>query len=244
MTLHLDDIDRLGTVLTVWAHPDDETYLAGGLMAATSSVGQRVACVIATAGERGTSDPTRDPPAALATRRRRELQQAMAKLGVHEHVIFGAPDGGCAELKDDAPIVSLVRCIEHFAPDTVVTFGPDGITGHPDHRTVSRWVDLAIAATDHPTPRLLHATMTPEFVDEFADVDEMLGVYVDLDGGPATTARDALGAELVLGPYLLARKLAALRAHASQTDVVFDLLGMQRMADWVRVETFVDPNTP
>ena len=46
----------LGTVLGVWAHPDDEAYLAGGLMAAAVDAGARVVCVTATRGERGTPD--------------------------------------------------------------------------------------------------------------------------------------------------------------------------------------------
>ncbi len=59
------DIDRLGTVLSVWAHPDDETYLAGGVMASCVAAGQRVVCVSATAGEHGTADPVAWPPERL-----------------------------------------------------------------------------------------------------------------------------------------------------------------------------------
>jgi LmbE family N-acetylglucosaminyl deacetylase len=45
-----------GTILSIWAHPDDETYLAGGVMAAASANGQRVVCVTAT--DRGGGCPT------------------------------------------------------------------------------------------------------------------------------------------------------------------------------------------
>src|SRR4249919_2707816 len=51
-----------GTILSVWAHPDDETYLAAGLMAAAVQAGQRVVCVTATRGELGSTDPDRWPP--------------------------------------------------------------------------------------------------------------------------------------------------------------------------------------
>lgn len=46
----------LGTILSVWAHPDDETFVAGGIMAAAVANGQRVVTVSFTAGERGTDD--------------------------------------------------------------------------------------------------------------------------------------------------------------------------------------------
>ena len=60
-------VDDLGTILSVWAHPDDETYLAGALMAEAVASGQRVVCVSLTAGELGTA--TRSPgrrPGSLA----------------------------------------------------------------------------------------------------------------------------------------------------------------------------------
>ncbi|HEX3261549.1 MAG TPA: PIG-L family deacetylase, partial [Pseudonocardia sp.] len=53
----ITDAARLGTVLGIWAHPDDEAFLSAGLMAAARDAGQRVVCVTATLGEHGTSDP-------------------------------------------------------------------------------------------------------------------------------------------------------------------------------------------
>ena len=55
----LIDSSRLGTVLAVWAHPDDESFVAGGLLAAASDAGSRIVCLTATRGERGTADPAR-----------------------------------------------------------------------------------------------------------------------------------------------------------------------------------------
>ena len=56
----------LGTILSVWAHPDDETYLCAGLMARAVRSGARVVCVTATRGELGSSDPERWPPGRAA----------------------------------------------------------------------------------------------------------------------------------------------------------------------------------
>jgi LmbE family N-acetylglucosaminyl deacetylase len=55
-------VAELGAILSVWADPDDETYLAAGVMAAAADRGQRVVCVSATAGGHGTSDPEARPP--------------------------------------------------------------------------------------------------------------------------------------------------------------------------------------
>src|SRR6185369_15253236 len=77
-----DDVAALGTILGVWAHPDDEAYLSGGLMALARDNGQRVVCVTATRGERGTPDPVAWPPERLAEERTRELARCLSILGV------------------------------------------------------------------------------------------------------------------------------------------------------------------
>src|SRR4051795_8775747 len=64
----------LGTVLGIWAHPDDEASLSAGLMPAASDAGQRVVCVTATLGEHGTDDPQRWPPPRLARVRTHETR--------------------------------------------------------------------------------------------------------------------------------------------------------------------------
>ena len=75
-----DDVTALGTVLGVWAHPDDELYLSGGVLAAAAAAGQRVVVVTATRGEHGTDDPARWPPARLAAERSREITASLAAL--------------------------------------------------------------------------------------------------------------------------------------------------------------------
>lgn len=79
-------VRELGSILGIWAHPDDETYLSGGLMAAAVDHGQRVACVTATRGRRGTEGLDRGSPERLAELRGRELAAALELLGVHQQV--------------------------------------------------------------------------------------------------------------------------------------------------------------
>ena len=132
------------TLLGVWAHPDDEAYTSAGLMAEFRRRGDRVVVVTATLGERGTSDPTTWPPARLAALRHAELRNSLATLDVDELHVLGYEDGGCDRRDGTAAIAGVIADIE---PDLIVTFGPDGMTGHPDHRAISRWTTEAWATT-------------------------------------------------------------------------------------------------
>jgi LmbE family N-acetylglucosaminyl deacetylase len=229
-----------GPLLTVWAHPDDETYLTGGLMAAAAARGQRVVCVTATLGEQGMHDGRQGIAADLSGIRARELDSALAALGVREHVVLNYPDGGCADVDEAEAVRRLAAIVDGVGPATVVTFGPDGLTGHSDHRAVSRWTTATVAG--RPGVRLLHATTTPEHVAEFADIDALLGVFPD--GPPILTPATDLAVSLRLDGEALDRKLAALRAHASQTAAVVAAVGAQRFADWVATENFVAADGP
>ena len=153
------DIAALGTILGIWAHPDDEAYLSGGLMALARANGQRVVCVTATRGELGTADPVAWPPDRLAAERTRELAECLAILGVREHHWLAYRDGGCADGRPVDRRRRLAELIARIRPDTVLTFGPDGLTGHPDHQAVSAWTGAAFAEAAAPGARLLHATI-------------------------------------------------------------------------------------
>jgi LmbE family N-acetylglucosaminyl deacetylase len=233
-----DDVSRLGTVLGIWAHPDDEVYLSGGLMAMARDGGQRVVCVTATLGEHGTPDPERWPPARLARARAAELRASLAALGVTEHHLLGLPDGGCADQPFDTVVDRLVAIIDDVRPDTIVTFGPDGFTGHSDHQTVSAWAAAAHARTA-TAARLLHATTTAEFLDRWQHVYDRLDVFLT-EGLPVRIPSAALALNLQLDDELADRKLVALRAQATQTAAVVATLGEDTMRDWCSVESFLD----
>jgi LmbE family N-acetylglucosaminyl deacetylase len=223
-----------GTLLGVWAHPDDEAYLSAGLMAAARRRGDRVVVVTATAGEHGTDDADRWPPERLGPMRRLELRASLAALGVQEHHVLGYPDGGCAERDGTARLAAI---IDDVRPDVVVTFGPEGMTGHPDHRAVSRWTTDAWAAWGGDA-RLWYATLTPAFHAEWGGVNDGLGLWGE--GRPPCVDADDLAATVVLDGAALDQKLTALRAHASQTGPLIARLGEDVFRAWWRVESFVD----
>ncbi|HEX8347582.1 MAG TPA: PIG-L family deacetylase [Actinoplanes sp.] len=232
------DVSVLGTVLGVWAHPDDEVYLSGGLMTAARDLGQRVVCVTATLGEHGTPDPGRWPPARLARTRAAELRASLAALGVTEHHVLDLPDGSCPDQPFDTVVDRLATVIDDVRPDTIVTFGPDGFTGHADHRVVSAWATEARNRAAAGA-RLLYAATTAEFIDRWQHVYDRLNVFV-AEGVPVLIPADEVAARFRLDDELADRKLVALRAQASQTAAVVDMLGEDTMRDWCSIETFAD----
>lgn len=227
----------LGTVLGVWAHPDDEVYLSGGLMAAAVDGGNRVVCVTATRGERGTPDPRQWPPPRLAPLRDAELATSLAVLGVTDHRQLGHPDGGCADVPADDAIGRLVEIIAEVRPDTVLTFGPDGMTGHADHRTVCAWTTAAVRRSDPASPpRLLYAAKTDSWCDRFDALNHLVQAFPP--GLPPRSSADDVAFDVVLADDVLDRKIAALRAHASQVAPLLAAIGEEAFRTWTANECF------
>lgn len=237
---HRTHVAELGTTVAVWAHPDDETYLAGGLLAALRDAGQRVVCVTATRGDAGNGlhdGGTAAARAALARTRTTELAGALDVLGVAEHHWWDYPDTGCAGLDVEPAVDRLLQILADVRPQTVVGFGPDGFTGHPDHRAVAGWTQQAVDR-HRPRPRLLQAVVTAADLEAGRDVDERFDVYAL--GAPKVVAEDDLAVRIELHGAELARKVAALRRQRSQTAELVEALGVDRFSTWVSAESFRD----
>jgi len=225
-------------LLGVWAHPDDECYLSAGLMARVVAAGGHVRVVCATSGELGTSDSAEAGTERFAYSRRVELQSSLDVLGVHDLHVVGLPDGGCSEA-DDADMAAVVADhIDDVGADTVITFGPDGITGHADHTAVSRWTTAA-ARSDL---ELLYATMTHHFVDRHRAVHDGIGLFGDLPGGrPRSVHPCRVALQVALDHGELIRKRRALSRHESQTSSLAELVGENTYFSWWRDECFRRP---
>jgi LmbE family N-acetylglucosaminyl deacetylase len=235
------DAARLGTVLGIWAHPDDETFLSAGLMAAARDAGNRVVCVTATLGEHGTDDPEGWPPDRLGAIRQHELHASLAALDVTEHHLLGLADGALAAQPAHVITRHLARIVDIVEPDTILTFGPDGITGHEDHQIVSAWATAAHAAAA-PEARLLYATTTEEFVQAWEPFRGAFNPFL-VAGLPLRTRESDLAVSLRLEPAAVDRKIVALRAQASQTARLFATVGEERVRQWWSTETFVAAST-
>lgn len=225
-------------LLGVWAHPDDECYLSAGLMARVVAAGGHVRIVCATRGELGTSDPSEMGSERFGAMRERELRSSLDVLGVDDVHFIGLPDGGCADADDTAMAAMVADHVTDVGADTVVTFGPDGITGHSDHAAVSRWA----TAASGPGAEVLYATMTREFVARHRDVHDTLGLFAGLPGGrPAAVCRDRVALQVELDHAELIRKRRALAEHGSQTASLAALMGEEAYFSWWRDECFRRP---
>jgi LmbE family N-acetylglucosaminyl deacetylase len=227
----------LGTIVGVWAHPDDEGYLSGALMADAVRNGRRVVCVTATRGE--AADPERWPPAELAEIREAEIEACLAILGVEDHRWLDYADGACAAVDPDEAAARIAAIIDEVRPDTVLTFGPDGNTGHPDHIAVCDWTTRAVARAQ-ANPALLYATNTVEFVERFAESAREHGVMM-ADIEIPSTPREQLAVYERVDGELLALKERAMLAQASQTVLLRDQVGPDAYREILAEEAFRRP---
>lgn len=121
-------------ILCVYAHPDDETFCAGGTCAKYAAAGAEIMVYSATRGEAG---QIRDAHAAtrktLGQARAAELSRACRELGIQHVTCADYGDGKLQNVPRRILVEQVVGLIRSFRPDSVLTFGDDGAYGHPDH---------------------------------------------------------------------------------------------------------------
>ncbi|HMF88329.1 MAG TPA: PIG-L family deacetylase, partial [Gemmatimonadaceae bacterium] len=153
-------------VLAVFAHPDDERVI-GPLLSRLAREGRETHLVIATDGAKGVRDFAKIPAGPdLAAARTKEALCAASRLGVRKLHILGLPDGGLASFDVLGKLRSgLAGLIDTIKPAAIITFGPEGGTGHPDHRLVgnvttqivqsdARYANIDLLYASLPTERL------------------------------------------------------------------------------------------
>lgn len=125
------------TVVAIFAHPDDER-MAGPILARYAREGHRVYLVVATDGRKGVTPHARIPAGdSLVTIRKAETECAARALGIESPILLGLEDGGLASFAALSRLrAALERVFQNLRPDALITFGPEGGTGHPDHRLV------------------------------------------------------------------------------------------------------------
>lgn len=219
----------MATVIALHAHPDDEALLTGGTLALLAAQGHRVLVVFATDGAAGLSDEA----GALGPVRTAEADRAVAALGLPPPRWLGyadsgegadRPHGAFADADVDVAAARLAALLTAERADVLVTYDEAGGYGHPDHRQAHR-VALAAAALAG-TPRVLQATVDRTLLRRVVRVLRLVpGLAAHLTAprlGTGFTAREHLTHRIDVRPQL-ARKRAALAAHASQTTGGADL---------------------
>lgn len=193
---------RLSCILVAYAHPDDESFGPAAILARYARAGVRVCAVYATRGRHGRTDEQTDlEPNELARARLTDLWAAAERMGIADIDVLDYEDGQL----DSVPEVELeerfLAAIARVQPEIVLTFGPAGITHHPDHIAVHRAVRAAFQ-------RAIAAGLgVRELYYDAVDAEQAadLGVELAPDGRPNTWI-DVADTQPV--------KLEALRLHA------------------------------
>ena len=139
-------------LMCVLAHPDDESLGTGGTLARYAAEGVATYLVTATRGERGRfGDCTERPePAVVGKVREEELLAAAKALRLREVNFLDYPDGALDRVDPAEAIGKIVSHIRRVRPHVVITFGPDGAYGHPDHIAISQLTSAAIVCAADP----------------------------------------------------------------------------------------------
>ncbi len=118
-----------------------------------------------TRGEAGLTNGVCEPD-ELGDVREEELKNACRVLGIKDMTLWNYPDGGLRFIEESEVLPRIEKFILNFSPDVVVTYGEDGVTGHPDHIAVGRWVTKAFhrltRKNPSATPRRLYHRISPE----------------------------------------------------------------------------------
>jgi len=133
-------------LMCVLAHPDDESLGTGGTLAKYAAEGVETYLVTATRGERGRFGERADRPSpdVVGQTREAELRAAAKELGVREVTVLGYPDGGLDAVAPATAQEAIADHLRRVKPQVVITFGPEGAYGHPDHIAISQLTTAAV----------------------------------------------------------------------------------------------------
>jgi len=208
--------EQKGGLLLVMAHPDDETFGAGGLVLRHTRAGIPTYLICATYGEAGWSGK---PPGAkkedLRDIRAKELEEAAAALALSGVELWDYPDGGVSAA--DHPQISqrITEQIAKLRPRAVVGWGPDGGYGHLDHIWIGACTDAAIVALDEAERPALYHLAIDQHLAEFYREAMRLGAK---DGGMALQTQDSVDIVIELNADEVMMKLRAIDCHQSQLE--------------------------
>jgi LmbE family N-acetylglucosaminyl deacetylase len=162
-------------LLSIFAHPDDESYGAGGLMAMAAERGNPVWVLCVTNGDQGGRPGEMDVDHSLDPEIRcQELTCACQALGINEPIFmgyrdsgmegWGAPEGSLARADFEEVVNAMVEVIRRLRPAVIATFDPGGVYGHPDHTTTSSTASEAFrrAAAEPGGPVALYHQAIPK----------------------------------------------------------------------------------
>jgi len=223
-------------ILCVFAHPDDESYIVGGTLAHASAHGAEIHLVSATRGDKGVQH-VEDPAEKerITHIREQELGNACKVLGIKTFEVWDFPDGSLDNLgaREETLNEKIITTIETVKPDTIITFGPNGVSRHRDHIAIGKMTIKTVQqffchpererseqSKDHPhmrVPAVYGVTIPRELIGEFERIlsarKKTTGHYYEMPLNDSPSLNDVERIDIT---STLSTKFAACRAHASQ----------------------------
>ena len=231
------------TLLVVFAHPDDESFGPAATLAKYVGQGVRITHISATRGEAGEiSDPHLATPETLGQVREEELRCACQVIGIQELRFLGYRDGQMSSYDPQEIEGQVVRAIREVRPQVVLTFGPDGISGHLDHITIGKaTTDAFFSAGDEERfSEHMSEGLSPHKAEKSYYVavprSRFRAMSVDLPG----TCDDRITTVIDVVPFLEVKK-RALACHKTQLPPgnIFAQMSDEEMRKWWGKEYFV-----
>ena len=192
------------SVLAVFAHPDDETFRCGGTLALLAQRGAQVWVLCATRGEAGVAGMQ---PQQAGQIRQAELQCACRALGIQPPRFLSYQDGTLSQVDDAGAVSQIAAMVSELHPDVLITWPADGLSGHADHISVSRWTGQVFqqaAGWEAGAPAALYHLAVPQSVAQSLGLahlhalpDDQITLTVDVT-------------------VVWEQKLAAIRCHRTQ----------------------------
>jgi LmbE family N-acetylglucosaminyl deacetylase len=219
----------------VFAHPDDDTYGVGGTVGLHADEGIEVTAILATSGDAGRIlDPSLATRQNLGMVREGEDRAAWGKLGVKPALHFlRHPDGGLRGVPADDLVDPIAELLAAARPEVVVTFGPDGVTGHEDHIAIGEAATAGFhrareRSLEGGLARLLYVAIPQSSLDRLNALLRERGIEPPDPTQPFVPRgiRDEIIAVMVDCSPVYQRKLEALRQHKTQgelEDVPYEL---------------------
>lgn len=250
----------MATIVCFHAHPDDESMIEAGSIAAATDTGHRVVLVVATRGEQGEPKPgVLAPGEALGSRREAETRRSAEILGVDRVHFLGYRDSGMmgeptnddpacfwrADVEDAAGGLAAVLAAE--GADALTIYDEWGTYGHPDHIQVHRVGRRAAERAGLPADRVYAVTINRRRIDDLRAAQQAKG-----GGEPEDQAPEDLGVpeELITHEVdvsaTLDRKRRSMEAHRSQIsdDDFFMQMPAERFREAFGIESFICLGAP
>jgi LmbE family N-acetylglucosaminyl deacetylase len=213
-------------LLAIFAHPDDESFRPGGSLALMAAKGVEIFLLTATRGEFGFKKGTPIcKRSELGKVREEELRSACRVLGIQPPIFLDYTDKYLSDAPLDRIITEIVDVVEKYRPQVILTYGPDGVSGHPDHIAISHFATEAFWKTD--IPKKLYYMVVPKSLVETTGMtnihyvpDEEITLRINVTS-------------------VLRQKLAAIHCHKSQiSDSVVSVSSLREKQRFLATETF------